>query len=424
MRHLFWSRKKRSSGSKLYESNIYYYVLNGILFTIVTNLYKPFAQKFIFRLEGTESHVSLFNSLPGLVAVFAIIPGIIWVSRSADRRRTTSLFFLMSRLFILSFALVPFLPEAYRPIVFVLLAALMNFPEAVSTTALQSFSADAFAEKDRAFAISAKNKYSALINFITLLVLGQLMKGFGTTQGQAIQVYQLFYVAAFALGILEIITFRKIKEEKSGQSPRIDIRAALPEVFRNKVFMRFLACSFLFHFGWQMGWPLFGIYQIKYLGADEAWLTIGGVTSGIAMFVSSGFWERLISRKGNCFAIALATTGMAITPILFALSPNLYILTVAGIIMGFFTSGTLTSILSSLLEAAPEHNRLAYVAVHATMTNVTLFVAPLIGDLALAGTNIYIALALCAAARFSGSLAFTWRDRCSRGINKQIGKSI
>lgn len=422
MHQLFWGKKRKNN--RLLDSNMFYYVLNGVLFTIVTNLYKPFAQKFIFRLAGTEFHVSLFNALPGLVAVFAIIPGIVLMSRSKNKKGITSAFFFFSRLFILSFAFVPFMPEAYRPMAFVLLAAFMNFPEAVSTAALQSFSADAFMEKDRAFAISAKNKYSALINFISLLLLGQMMKAFGTTQDHAIKVYQLFYAAAFVLGLFEITVFCRIKEHKEVKDERIDIIGTLPEVFRNKSFMRFMACSFLFHFGWQMGWPLFSIYQIKYLGADEAWLTISGVTSGMAMFASSGFWEKLINRKGNCFAIALATTGMAITPFLFALSPNLYILTVAGIIMGFFTSGTLTTILSSLLEAAPEKNRLAYVAVHATMTNITLSVAPLVGDFALAHTNIYIALALCALARFSGSLAFTWRDRCSRRINNQIGKSI
>ncbi|MHB1393803.1 MAG: MFS transporter [Clostridia bacterium] len=180
----------------------------------------------------------------------------------------------------------------------------------------------------------------------------------------------------------------------------------------------------LFHFGWQMGWSLFGIYQIKYLGATEAWITISNVSSGIAMFMSYGYWERLITKKGNCYAIALATTGMDATPIMYAWSPNLYVLTVAGIIMGFFTSGTMTTILSSLLEAAPEKNRLMYVAVHATMTSVTLSIAPLTGDFMLKHSNIYIALYVVAAAKFAGSFAFFVRERCSRRVINQINKAM
>ncbi|HYF75398.1 MAG TPA: MFS transporter [Candidatus Nitrosocosmicus sp.] len=416
--------KGRVAGDKLLANNIKYYVLNGVLYTIVTNLYKPFAQKFIFRLEGSEFHVSLFNALPGMVAVFAIIPGIIFMSRAMSKKKVTGIFFFLSRLFVLSFAIVPFLPDQYKPMAFVLLAGFMNFPESVSTTALQNFAAEAFSEKDRAFAIASKNKYSALISFISLLVLGQIIERLGTTDSRAIIIYQLFFVAAFLLGIYEIAALMKIKENNAVKAERIDLRGSLTEIFRNKGFMKFMTCSLLFHFGWQMGWPLFSIYQIKYLGATEAWITISNVSSGIAMFMSYGFWERLITKKGNCYAIALATTGMAATPIMYAWSPNLYVLTVAGIIMGFFTSGTTTTILSSLLEAAPEKNRLMYVAVHATLTNITLSVAPLLGDFMLRHSNIYISLYIVALARFIGSTAFFVRDRYNKTIVNQMNKAM
>jgi MFS family permease len=109
---------------------------------------------------------------------------------------------------------------------------------------------------------------------------------------------------------------------------------------------------------------------------------------------------------------------------MYAFSPNLYILTVAGIIMGFFTSGTTTTILSSLLEAAPEKNRLMYVAVHATFTNITLAIAPLLGDYMLRHSNIYIALYIVAVARFIGSTAFFVRDRSNKRVVNQINKAM
>lgn len=424
MKKSWQGMRKRVGDDRLLGNNIKYYILNGILYTIVTNLYKPFAQKFLFRLNGSEFHVSLYNALPGMVAVFAVIPGLLMMSRSGSKKNMTGIFFFLSRLFVLSFALVPFFPIPLRPIAFVLLTGFMNFPESVSTTALQGFTADAFAERDRAFAISIKNKYSALISFVSLLVLGQIIEVFGTTETRAIEIYQLFFVAAFILGIYEIVTFLRMKEIGSPVREEIDIRSSMVEVFRNKEFMGFLTCSLMFHFGWQMGWPLFSIYQIKYLGADEAWLTISGVTSGIAMFMSYGYWERLIGRKGNRFAIAWATAGMAATPIMYAFSPNLYILTIAGIIMAFFTAGTTTGLLSSLLEAVPEKNRLIYVGVHATMTNITLSVAPLLGDYVLSHSNIYFALYLDAAVRFIGSAAFYIRDRHKKRMAGALSKAV
>jgi predicted MFS family arabinose efflux permease len=287
----------------------------------------------------------------------------------------------------------------------------MNFPDAVSTTALQSFTGDIFEGDDCAIAITDKNKYSALTNFIILILLGWLMKTFGKTNAENIYIYQLFFLAAFFISIFEIVSFYKLKQIKCITPVKTNIMGCIKEAKQNKKFMLFMLCSMTFHFGWQMGWPLFNIYQMQYLGADEMWLTIMGVTSGVVMFASFNYWKKLIINKGNSHAIALATTGMAITPILFAASPNLYVLTIIGLITGFFTAGTITVIVSSLLEVAPEKNRDMYFAIHATLTSVTLFISPFIGGFVFDHTSIYFALFVTAIFRFIGALAFIIRNK-------------
>lgn len=393
------------------EHNILYYVLNGILFTIVVNLYKPFAAKFIFRLGGTESHVSLSTSLPGLIAVFVTIPGLIMMSNTTDKKRSIMRFFLGSRLFILSFALIPFFPSTMRPMAFVILSSLMNFPESVSTTALQSFSGDIFLNEVRPTAISARNKFSTLAQIVSAYIIGMILKRFGDSGDDIIKVYQVFFVLAFIISLFEIYTFNKIKETSCAPKLNVNFKEAFSEIFANKKFNIFLVCSLLFHFGWQMGWPLFNIYQIKYLGADEWWLTILSISSAIVMFFSYGYWKKLIHKKGNSFVISTATLGMAATPLLFAVSPNLYIITVTGLITGFFTSGTITALLTLLLEVTPDKNRILYIGVHVTLTSVTLFLAPTLGDLILSHTSIYFALCASSFFRLIGSISFFLRNK-------------
>jgi MFS family permease len=401
--------KKREFSTQ--DHNIMYYVLNGILFTIVVNLYKPFAAKFIFRLGGTESHVSLSTSLPGLIAVFVTIPGLIIMSNTTNKKRSMVKFFLGSRLFILSFALIPFFPSPMQPMAFVILSSLMNFPESVSTTALQSFSGDIFLSDVRPTAISARNKFSTLAQIISAFIIGKILKGFGNSGDDIIKVYQIFFVLAFIISLFEVYTFNKIKETTSSPKLNINLKESFKEIFSNKQFNIFLVCSLLFHFGWQMGWPLFNIYQIKYLGADEWWLTILSITSAIVMFFSFGYWKKLIHKKGNSFVISSATLGMAATPILFALSPNLYIITITGLITGFFTAGTITALLTLLLEVTPDKNRILYIGVHVTLTSVTLFLAPTLGDFILSHTSIYFALCASAFFRLIGSISFFIRNK-------------
>lgn len=398
---------------------MYYFITNGILFTLVVNLYKPFAQKILYRLGGGETHVSLYNSLPGLIALFGIIPGVLYMCKAVNKKKTLSGIFLFSRFFILLYAFVPFLPVDIRPIAFVIITALMNFPESVSSTALQSVTADVFGERERAWAITSKNRYTTIANLLSLIVLSQILNVFGTTNEKAIVIYQVFFVLAFIVGLLEIFTFRRLKETTQEPQTCINFKESIKEVFSNKAYLGFLVCSLTFHFGWQMGWPLFGIYQIEYLLADETWLTILSVTSSIVMFFSFPIWSKIINKKGNGYAASFATMGMAATPVLYVLSHNLWTLTLSGLIMGFFTAGTVTVLLSFLLEVAPEKNRIMYVAVHATLTNVTLFIAPLIGSAILKSSNIYIALLITALMRFIGGLTFMNKIRLKGQLNEK-----
>jgi len=406
--------KQRNS---IINSNLKYYILNGIFYSIVTNLYKPYAQKFIFRLGGGESYVSLFNALPGLAAVLVLLPGVYLISKSKHKSRLIGVLFLIGRLFVMSFAVVPFLPLKTQPLAFVILSALMYLPEAIATNALQSQSADYFPEEKRALAIANRNKWSTFWNTLSLLVLGQTMRVFGTTNENAIKVYQLFFLSAFILGVFEIKSYLKLKDiDETPPLAANGLLLSIKEVFKNKPFVIFLCCSMLFHFGWQMGWPLFGIYQIKYLGADEMWLTVLGVTSQLAMVASFNFWQKQINKRGIKISIAISTFGMAMTPVIFMLSPNLYVLNVVGIVTGFFTSGCVTSILCSTIDASPDKDRMVYMNVHATLTNVTLFVSPLVGDFFLGHVGIKNALLITAAFRFIGSFAFFIRNHKHKNI--------
>ncbi|MGB7606303.1 MAG: MFS transporter [Lutisporaceae bacterium] len=414
----FFRMARAKAYKDVYSQNMYFYIVNGILFTLVTNLYKPFAQKFLYRLGGGETHVSLYNSLPGLIALFAIIPGILYMCKAVSKKKVLSNIFLLSRFIILLYAFVPFLPLALQPITFVIITALMSFPESVSTTALQSFTADVFDENKRAKAITSKNKYTTFASFISLILLAQILKLFGTTNEKAVIAYQIFFVLAFVVGLFEIFTLNKLKETSINEESCINFKQSIKEVFSNKAYLGFLACSLLFHFGWQMGWSLFSIYQIDNLKADETWITILSVTSGVVMFLSFNFWSRLITKKGNSLAATFATMGMAATPILYVMSRNLYVLTLSGLIMGFFTAGTFTVLLNFLLEVSPQKNRIMYVAVHATLTNVTLFIGPLVSDVVLKASNIYIALLVCALFRLIGSMAFFSRSRLRKACSE------
>ena len=398
----------------IYQHNFNFYVLNGVLFALTNGVVKSYLPKFLDRIHGTPWDFTLFNALPGLLAALATIPGMIWLSKSRNIQGTMIKMFLTSRLFWLLYALVPLLPEARQPIFFVLLTAFMNFPEIPSVTALQSFAGDIFSQEQRTNAISLRNKVSTLAQIVAMLIMGQLLSLKRFSPDTMLTVYQVIFVLSFLIGLWEITTFARLKPLQTQQARPLLLQEFLTSckgVWYHRKFRLFLLCSLLFHFGWQMGWPLFALYQIQYLGAGEGWLTILTVSMNIVMFFSFNFWNRLIIIKGNSLSLAFATFGMAVTPILYALSPNLWIMTLTGIITGFFTAGTITVILTSLLEAAPENDRVIFIGIHATLTNLTLVLGPMLGNLVLVRSNIYVALLVTSLFRLVGSTAFYFRNR-------------
>ena len=105
-------------------TNVWIFIMYGLLFDMTNNLWRPFAVVFLERLGGTEFHIALLSALPGLVAAIALLPGAILFRRFTNQKRATASFILISRAVLLGIAFVPALPPAIRPLLFVVLVAI------------------------------------------------------------------------------------------------------------------------------------------------------------------------------------------------------------------------------------------------------------------------------------------------------------
>jgi hypothetical protein len=81
----------------------------------------------------------LLSALPGAVAALVLLPGAAIFRKFTNKKRATAAFILISRAVLLLIALVPTLPPEIRPLLFVIFVAIMNCPDALSQTSLQSF---------------------------------------------------------------------------------------------------------------------------------------------------------------------------------------------------------------------------------------------------------------------------------------------
>ena len=400
-----------------FKSNLRIFIIFGILFELMNVFYNPYAMKFLERIGGNEFHFSLINSTKGIIMIFTALPAAFIIDKVIDKQKVTANIVLVMATIILSLFFIPMLPADYQVMAFIIIITLLMIPISIFNISYQNITGEIFPMR-RARVLSKRSIYTIIFTTIVTIASGLIFRYFAQDNSGYITIYRIFYVMAFISGLLAFFVFRKLAYTPVKTTEPIKFKGSFKKVFKNKPYTKFVLSSTIFHFGWQMGWPLFSIYTIKTLGADEFWIAIISVGSAIVMLLSHRMWPRLIEKYGNAKIAFICTFGMALTPILYVISKSLLVLAIFSSLSGVFTSGTITVLFSDMLEVIPQKNRIIYVGYYNVLTNTTLAISPFIGHYFYAKEGIIYALIVTSLFRLLGGIAFMVRERSERKYKK------
>lgn len=396
-----------------YKHNLKYFILFGVLFELMNVLYNPYAMKFLERIGGTAFHFSLINSTKGIIMIFTALPAAFIINKISNKQKVTANIVLTMAFIVFSLFFIPMLPKDFQVMSFIIILTLLMIPIAIYNISYQNIAGEIFPMR-RARVFSKRSIYTIIFTTIVTLTSGFIFRYFAHNNSEYIFIYRIFYIIAFVFGLLAFFTFRKIHYIPIHTNEQMRFKGSFKKVFKNKKYTKFVLSSTIFHFGWQMGWPLFSIYTIKTLGADEFWISIISVGSAIVMLFSLRIWPRLIEKYGNEKIAYICTFGMAITPILYVISKTLLVLAIFSSLSGLFTAGTITVLFSDMLEVIPVNNRVIYVGYYNVLTNITLAISPLVGHFFYEAKGIVFALIVTSVFRLFGGLSFMIRERSER----------
>ena len=390
-------------------TNVWIFIMYGLLFDMVNNLWRPFAVVFLERLGGTEFEIAMLSSLPGLVAAIVLLPGAILFRKFTNQKRATAAFILLSRAALLCIAFIPALPPAVRPLLFVILVAIMNCPDSLSQTSLQNFLGTVFSGQMRGQAIAMRTKFGqAMIPFVTIAA-GLAITFIPNTDQQRMFLYQIFFIGAFLLGIVEVITFNRLQvpeylRNRQNTETKPNGMVIIKDILKDKKFRRFVIPTICFAFTWQAGWPLNSIYQVMTLQATEMWFAIFALLSGLAAFSSGAFWQKLLYKHGNNRVFIVSAIFITVNMFIFPIIPNVQVMAIFSAFTGFSAIGMNMALLNGILEAAPDENRMTYLAFFNTIMNISLFTAPIFAIFLLNRLGLTAAMISVAFLRIVGTL--------------------
>ncbi len=392
------------------ERNALMLTIEGTLAAIALNLTNPFYSMFARRMGAGDYQIGLISSLPSLVVLFTLIPGSLLVDKCFDKKKIVASFIAISAVLFGTVSLTP-LTGNVRVIVFILSISILNFPYSLYTISWQSFFSDVFSLGNTNAPYALRTKVSTFFGVVTLLTAGLVLAYIPKSDIGRIHTYQVFYILAFLLTLIQMKMLLNVKDYELPKCPvsakPIEaLKSAMRGLKKNKGFSTFILLAFFFHVAWQMAWPLFFIYQVDYLFANEAWISYLNVAYGLASTLMFGYWSKMIDKKGPVLVLVIGAIGMALNPVLLIMTNNLIVALVIYVALGLMSPAFLLGLFQSLLQVVPEDGKTLNLAIYTTAINVSGFLSPLIGVAIYKMSSIYFAMTLSSVLRFIAALLF------------------
>lgn len=380
-----------------------------------------FNAAFALRLGASNAEIGLLSSLPALMALLVTIPSGHFLSQRPQVMPWLVRSLLLHRLGFLLVVLIPWLPLAAKGSALVWLLVLFTIPAHFFGVGWNSMLADAIPEVERTKVFAIRNGVSAIA-----LTGGIYLSGLWLEYGSFPWNYQILYAAGFATSLLSIFYIRKLQVPDQLSShgetppsatvqPRLSVRqimdrwSSTASKFRGHAdFMRIVINTLLHGIGLWMVAPLYVIYFVRELGANEGWLGLNGMLGNLTPVLGYYLWQRAIERWGENPVLKWTIVLVGLYPMLVGFSPSLTIILIWTALNGLLVPAIGLSHFFMLLKICPDRERPLFMGVYTTIMNMGAAVMPLVGVAAADSFGIVPVLIVGGILTIVGSASFLW----------------
>ena len=412
----------------LKNKNATLFILEGLAMATALNMLGPFIQKFTERIGGNDWHIAMINSLPPLAAILFLIPCGMIINRIHNRKRVATFLLVFNSLFFIVMMIVPGLPANIKATVFVVVVGLMNWPQSLYLTTWQAFYSDTFRGQLAQSIYGMRSRFVALVGVFVVLITGTIIARATNSEKSVEFIYTMIFALCFVFTIAQAFLISKVevRERRRPVKETDSFRLAVfVRALKDRKFMIFCIATFLFYLTWQMGWPIFYIYQSSkdFVGFDEFWFGLMSFCISMAAFLAYPFWTKKLTKWGTGPVMILGSMVLVTNPFLYLISTNGFWILGINTLIGAITPAFTMALFCRTIELAPERGKIVYFAVFNTIINISGFTAPLIGVWIKQNIGVINTLALLGFLRMFGLLVLVTSVYFSRTKIKNFLRS-
>lgn len=354
---------------------------DGMSHAVMMGCGETYFNVFSIFLKATTLQVGLISTLPQFLGAVMQWVGAINLDRIRSRRRVVITGALIQALTFLPIAVLPFLSDnRYQSVILLLLFVIVyHGANGAGVPAWNSLIGDLIHQNERGRFFGQRNTLTGLGSFIALTLSGLVLHAF-EKQGNLETGYLIIFMIACAARLYSV------RWLSGYDDPPLDVTSDQVFTFRQFIkrsphsnFAKFVFFVAMINLGVSFSGPYFSLYMLRDLKYDYMSFTIVIATSNITQFLMFRYWGGISDLFGNKKILNLCGWGMAIVPVLWLGSANIYYLILIQVYGGIIWSGFNLAIANFLFDAVTPPKRARCVAYQGLMNGIAVLTGSLLG---------------------------------------------
>nr|MBN2276978.1 MFS transporter [candidate division Zixibacteria bacterium] len=347
-----------------------------------------FLVAFALQLGASNLLIGILAAIPALAQLLQI-PAIFIVEKVGNRRKVSFHVTLVSRLFLLVIALIPFLFSGKIALAVLVLALSLNTSiGAVSLCSWNSWMRDLIPQDRLGTFFSRRMSLSMGLGVILSLAAAAYIDYWSSIlPDHGIYAYSLLFAMAWIFGLMDTYFITRIPEPKMLTRPNNHkFLSHLLEPLKDLNFKRLMTFLGSWNFAVNLAAPFFTVYMLKRLNLDISYVIGLTVLSQIMNVVFLRIWGRYSDRFSNKSVLGISGPLFMVSILAwtFTTMPSTHFLTipllvVIHIFMGISLAGVTLASANIALKLAPKGEATAYLAASSLVNFLAAGIAPILG---------------------------------------------